>query len=202
MVGASGAGKSTLVALLLRFMEPQTGQLSINGNPSTNISLEAWRDQITWVPQNPFLFHDSIAANLRLARPEASEDELEEAVRLAHLDQFVKALPDGLDTIIGEEGARLSAGQAQRLALARAFLKDASILILDEPTSSLDPEQEQLVEASVRALVPNRVTGAAKPRTVITIAHRLNTVFQADKIVVLEKGRMVESGMHSELLES
>ena len=144
------------------------------------------------MPQNPFLFHDTIAANLRLARPEATEDELAAALRLAHLDGFVQSLPDGVETIIGEEGARLSAGQAQRLALARAFLKDAPLLILDEPTSSLDPEQETLVEASLRELM--------RDRTVITIAHRLNTVFQADKIVVLEKGRMVESGTHRELL--
>ncbi len=200
LVGSSGAGKSTLVALLLRFIEPQAGQLSMNGHPSVEIPIEGWRSQFAWVPQDPFLFHDTIAANLRLARPEATSDELAAALRLAHLDGFVQSLPDGLETLVGEEGARLSAGQAQRLALARAFLKDAPVLILDEPTSSLDPEQEQLVEASLHALVVDRLTGSAQPRTVITIAHRLNTVFQADKIVVLEKGRMAESGTHSELL--
>ena len=200
LVGSSGAGKSTLVALLLRFIEPVTGRLSINGQPSTDISIKDWRSRMAWVPQDPFLFHDTIAANLRLARPEATDDELAAALRLAHLDEFVQSLPDGIETLIGEDGARLSAGQAQRLALARAFLKDAPLLILDEPTSSLDPQQEQLLEASLRALVQNRLTGVAQPRTVITIAHRLNTVFQADKIVVLEKGRAVETGTHSELL--
>jgi ATP-binding cassette subfamily C protein CydCD len=200
LVGSSGAGKSTLVALLLRFVEPQAGQLTINGQPSTGIPLEIWRSQFAWVPQNPFLFHDTIAANLCLARPEASADELAAALRLVHLDDFIKSLPEGVETLIGEEGARLSAGQAQRLALARAFLKDAPVLILDEPTSSLDPEQEQLVEESLYAMVVNRLTGVAQPRTVITIAHRLNTVFQADKIVVLEHGRLVETGTHSELL--
>ena len=192
LVGSSGAGKSTLVALLLRFIEPATGQITLDGKPSTEISLEVWRSRIGWVSQNPFLFHDSIAANLRLARPEATDDELAAALRLAHLDEFVQSLPKGLETPVGEEAARLSAGQAQRLALARAFLKDPQILILDEPTSNLDPEQETLVEASLRELM--------RDRTVITIAHRLNTVFQADKIVVLEKGRLVEAGSHRDLL--
>jgi ATP-binding cassette subfamily C protein CydCD len=192
LVGSSGAGKSTLVALLLRFIEPGTGQMTLDGKPSTEISLEAWRSRIGWVSQNPYLFHDSIAANLRLARPEAMDDELAAALRLAHLDGFVQSLPERLETQIGEEGARLSAGQAQRLALARAFLKDTPLLILDEPTSSLDPGQEALVESSLRELM--------RDRTVITIAHRLNTVFQADKIVVLEKGRLVEAGTHRDLL--
>ena len=192
LVGPSGAGKSTIVALLLRFIEPQAGQLTLNGAPSSEISHETWRRWFAWVPQNPFLFHDSIANNLRLARPDASEAELADALRMAHLFEFVQTLPDGIETIIGEEGARLSSGQAQRLALARAFLKNAPVLLLDEPTSSLDPEQETLVEASLHTL--------RRGRSVITIAHRLNTVFQADKIIVLEKGRMIESGTHRALL--
>jgi ATP-binding cassette, subfamily C, bacterial CydCD len=192
LVGSSGVGKSTLAALLLRFIEPVSGQLTINNQPSTEIPLEAWRRCFAWVPQDPFLFHDSIAANLRLAKPDATQAELSAAASLAHLDPFIQALPEGYETLIGEAGARLSAGQAQRLALARAFLKDAPILILDEPTSSLDPEQEVLVEACVRELMHDR--------TVVTFAHRLNTVFQADRIIVLEGGRMVESGTHRELL--
>jgi ATP-binding cassette subfamily C protein CydCD len=192
LVGSSGAGKSTLVALLLRFIEPGTGQITLDGKPSTEISLEAWRSRIGWVSQNPFLFHDTIAANLRLARPEATDDELAAALCLAHLDGFVQSLQKGMETPVGEEAARLSAGQVQRLALARTFLKDPPILILDEPTSNLDPEQETLVEASLRELM--------RDRTVITIAHRLNTVFLADKIVVLEKGRLVEAGSHRDLL--
>jgi ATP-binding cassette subfamily C protein CydCD len=201
LVGASGAGKSTLVALLLRFIEPGEGQLVIDKQSAAAMPLEAWRRLVSWVPQNPSLFHDTIAANLRLAKPEASQGELETAARLAHLDQFIQALPQGYETMIGEEGTRLSAGQAQRLALARAFLKEAPILILDEPTSSLDPEQEQLVEASVRELLHDRAAGSGQTRTVITFAHRLNTVFQADRIVVLEEGRIVETGTHSELLK-
>ena len=125
LVGSSGAGKSTLVALLLRFIEPATGQITLDGKPSTEISLEAWRSRIGWVSQNPFLFHDTIAANLRLARPAATIDELVAALRLAHLDEFVLSLQKGMETPVGEEAALLSAGQAQRLALARAFLKDA-----------------------------------------------------------------------------
>ncbi len=192
LVGSSGVGKSTLAALLLRFIEPGSGSICMDDQPSTDIPLETWRRRFAWVPQNPYLFHDTIAANLRLAKPDATEAELSSAARLAHLEPFILSLPDGYATPIGEQGARLSAGQAQRLALARAFLKDAPILILDEPTSSLDPEQESLVETSLRILMQGR--------TIITIAHRLNTVFQADRILVLEGGRLVESGTHTELL--
>lgn len=192
LVGPSGAGKSTLAALLLRFIQPQAGAILVDGRPLEEISPETWREQVAWVPQNPHLFHDTIAANLRIARPDATEEELEAAVRLARLDEFVRSLPQGYETVIGEEGARLSGGEAQRLALARAYLKDAPILILDEPTASLDPQTESLLEESTRRLMQGR--------TVITIAHRLNTILQADQIVVLEKGRIVEQGMHRELL--
>jgi ATP-binding cassette, subfamily C, bacterial CydCD len=200
LVGSSGTGKSTLVALLLRFMEPSSGRLTVNNELLTQIPPETWRRSVAWVPQNPSLFHDTIAVNLRLAKPEATDEELRQAARLVQLDQFVESLPDGYETLIGEQGARLSAGQAQRLAMARAFLKDAPILILDEPTSSLDPEQEALIEACVRELMRNRAARGEQRRTIITIAHRLNTVFRADKILVLEGGRIVESGTHWELL--
>ena len=189
-----------MAALLLRLIEPAAGHLSLNGTPSTEIPLETWRRLVAWVPQNPSLFQDTLAANLRLAKPEASSAELMQAARQAHLEQFIQALSDGYETRIGEEGARLSTGQAQRLALARAFLKDAPILILDEPTSSLDPQLETLVETSFRALPSGQAAAGLQPRTVITIAHRLNTVFQADRIVVLERGRIVETGTHQELL--
>ena len=192
LVGMSGAGKSTLAALLLRFMEPDNGQITINHAPISAIPLHSWRDQVAWVPQNPHLFHDTIAANLRIARLDASLADLAAAVKLAHLDEFICSLPEGYAAMIGEEGTRLSSGQAQRLALARAFLKDASFLILDEPSSSLDPENESLLEESSRLLMQGRTT--------LTIAHRLNTVFQADKIIVLEGGRLVESGTHRELM--
>ena len=193
LVGLSGAGKSTLAALLLRFIHPDGGQITINHEPITAIPIESWRNLVAWVPQNPYLFHDTLAANLRLARPDATDGQLVVAAQAAQLDDFIQSLPQGYQTVIGEEGARLSAGQAQRLALARAFLKNAPILILDESTSSLDPQQEMQVESAMHALM--------HARTVITIAHRLNTVFQADRIFVLEQGLLVEEGTHRELLQ-
>ena len=192
LVGMSGAGKSTLAALLLRFIHPDGGQITINHEPLSVFSLETWRRLIAWVPQNPYLFHDTVSANLRLARPDATDEQLVAAARAAHLDEFIQSLPQGYGTVVGEEGARLSGGQGQRLALARAFLKNAPVLILDEPTSSLDPEQEMLVESAMHNLM--------RGRTVITIAHRLNTVFRADRIFVLEQGRLAEEGTHRELL--
>jgi len=193
LVGESGAGKSTLAGMLLRFMEPGHGRISIDGKSLNEISLAAWRCLISWVPQAPHLFHDTMAANLLLARPDATSDEISSATAAAHLTGFIRSLPKGLDTVLGEDGTRLSGGQAQRLALARAFLKNAPILILDEPTSSLDPEQEILVGAAMHRLMQGR--------TVITIAHRLNTIYQADRIFVLEQGRLVESGTHRTLME-
>lgn len=192
LVGASGAGKSTLASLILRFIAPQSGQILLGEIPLEQIPPELWREQIAWVPQNPYLFSDSLAANLRLARPAADETELLRVCRRAGLQEFVESQPDGLQTAIGERGARLSGGQAQRLALARAFLKDAPILLLDEPTSSLDPGLEASLEASVRELMQGRTT--------IVIAHRLATIHQADQIVVLEAGKAVETGIHAALI--
>ncbi|HET9912770.1 MAG TPA: thiol reductant ABC exporter subunit CydD [Anaerolineales bacterium] len=192
LVGASGAGKTTLINLLLRFIEPTHGAITINHDPLTGIPVDNWRSQIAWVPQKPYLFHDTISANIRLGKPDATNEEMIAATKSAHLHEFIETLPEKYETIIGESGARLSSGQAQRLALARAFLKDAPILVLDEPTSSLDPETESFLEESARHLMQGR--------TVITIAHRLNTVFRADQIIVLEEGRIVESGTHRELL--
>lgn len=196
LVGPSGAGKSTLAALLLRFVEPTDGRIAVTAEgrslPLTAIPADVWRAQVAWVPQMPHLFHDTLANNLRVAKPNASQEELDAAIRAAHLDEFVRSLPQGYETIIGEEGARLSGGQAQRLALARAFLKDAPLLIMDEPTSSLDPAAEALLEDAVRHLMQGR--------TVMTIAHRLNTAARADCILVLKEGRIVESGSHAELL--
>ena len=192
LVGASGAGKTTLANILLRFLKPQSGQILVNEKPLDEIDIDSWRGLLAWVPQKPYLFHDTIAANIRLGNLTATDEQVAEAARAAHLDDVIKSLPQQYETIIGEGGARLSSGQAQRLALARAFLKDAPILILDEPTSSLDPETESLLEESTRHLMQSR--------TVITIAHRLNTVFQADQIVVLESGHIAESGTHQELL--
>ncbi len=193
LVGPSGAGKSTLVNLLLGFHQPACGKIYteyvhapvIQGPPPTT--------QIAWVPQKPYLFHDTLAANIRLGRPEASNEELASAALAAGLGDFIASLPEGYQTIIGEGGVRLSGGQAQRLALARAFLKDAPLLILDEPSSSLDPQTEFVLEESMHRL--------GQGRTVLTIAHRLSTVYQADQIIVLERGRVVETGTHTGLVE-
>lgn len=192
VVGKSGAGKSTLVGLLLGFLRPDSGSIyTVYGNGSV-VSGPPSFSLLSWVPQDPYLFHDTIAANIRLARPSAGEEEIVAAARAAHLDEFVRSLPHGYQTVIGEGGARLSAGQAQRLALARAFLKNAPILILDEATANLDPREESLVMDAIRRLTPNRM--------VLIIAHRLTTVREADHILVLDDGKVVERGNHTELL--
>ena len=192
LVGASGAGKSTLANLILGFFPPGEGEIRIDGIDLADLDLKEWRKGIAWVPQKPNLFQDTIASNIRLAQPGASDGAVAAAASAAHLSEFIEALPEGYQTRIGEGGARLSGGQAQRLALARAFLKNAPILLLDEPTSQLDPITESQLADATRALMAGR--------TVITIAHRLNTIFQADRIIVLQKGEIVESGTHQELL--
>ena len=192
LVGPTGAGKSTVAQLILRFIEPERGAIVAGGQPLGEIDLAAWRGRIAWVPQTPHLFHDTVAANMRLARPEASDDDLVNAARLACLHDFIVSLPQGYATIIGEEGARLSGGQAQRLALARAFLKDAPFLIMDEPTSRVDPELEALLQRATGELM--------RGRTTLVIAHRLSTVRQADQILVLADGMVVERGSHAALL--
>ncbi len=192
LVGPSGAGKTTLANILLRFIKPTSGQITINHEPVTNISFDDWHRVISWVSQKPYLFHDTLAANVRLGNPDASIEDVASAARAAHLEDFIESLPQKYDTMVGEGGARLSSGQAQRLALARAFLIATPILILDEPTSSLDPETESYIEEFTHTVI--------KGRTVITIAHRLNTVYNANQIVVFDQGRIVETGSHEELL--
>lgn len=192
LVGVSGAGKSTLASLLLRFIEPGSGQIWVDGMPLAQIPPEVWRRQIAWVPQNPYLFQDTLAANLRLARPDAAESDLVTACEQAGLMEFIAGLPQGFETPLGERGARLSGGQAQRVALARAFLKNAPFLLLDEPTSSLDPGLEAALENAVQKLLIGR--------TALVIAHRLATTYQANQILVLDAGRLVESGTHASLL--
>ena len=186
LIGETGAGKSTVAQLLLRFLEPTEGRITVSGVPLEEIDPEQWRRRLTWVPQAPYLFHTTVAENLRLANPDASDEQLWSALEQAHLAEFVAALPQGLDTSVGEGGARFSTGQAQRLALARAFLRDAPLLVLDEPTSNVDPELEAQLQQSTRELL--------RGRTALVIAHRLNTVLDADWVVVLERGRVVQQG--------
>lgn len=193
LIGSSGAGKTTLVYILLRFIKPTQGQIFLNGESITTIPFNEWHELVSWVGQNPYLFQGTISANICLGKPAASFEEVKAAAHAAHMDDFIESLPQKYESFIGEGGARLSKGQAQRLALARVFLTDSPILILDEPTSSLDPETEEALEESTLRLMSSR--------TVITIAHRLTTVFKADQIIVLDKGRIIESGTHNELLD-
>ena len=193
LVGPSGAGKSTVAQLLLRFIEPQRGEIRVNGARLADVPAGDWRKQVAWVSQNPYLFNMSVMENIRLARPDAARDEITLAAQLAHAHEFIQALPQGYDTVIGERGARLSGGQAQRIALARAFLKDAPLLILDEATSNLDPETEALLQDATERLMQGRMT--------LVIAHRLSTVYRADCIVVMDAGQVVETGTHSSLMQ-
>ena len=192
LVGASGAGKSTLAHLLLRFALPTAGQIRVDGEGLDNIPSAMWRKQIVWVPQQPVVFQSTIAENIALGRPQASLTEIQAAAGLALLDQRIAALPAGYNTVLGEFGARLSGGELQRLALARAFLLDAPLLVLDEPSGHLDPASEELLEQAMHRLCANR--------TILIIAHRLPTVYRADQILVLDRGRIVESGKHSALI--
>ena len=193
LVGASGSGKTTLASLLPRFHVPESGELLIDDIPANDLTLASLRRQIAIVSQETLLFDDTVAANIAYgAKADASQAEIEAAAAAANALDFIRALPSGFDTRIGENGNRLSGGQRQRLAIARALLKDAPILILDEATSSLDAESERLVQAALDKLMQNRTT--------LVIAHRLSTIERADRIVVLAGGRKIEEGAHQELL--
>jgi subfamily B ATP-binding cassette protein MsbA len=192
LVGPSGGGKSTILNLIPRFFDVQSGVVSIDGHDVRDVTLSSLRGQIALVTQEPFLFDDTIRANIAYARPEASPGEIEQAARAAAAHEFIMALPQGYETPVGELGSRLSGGQRQRIAIARAFLKDAPILLLDEATSSLDTESEAKVQEALERLM----TG----RTAILIAHRLSTVRGADRIYVIERGRVVETGHHESLM--
>jgi ATP-binding cassette subfamily C protein CydCD len=192
LVGASGAGKSTLVDLLLRFAEPLDGRILANGIPLADLAPEDWRENVALAPQRPILFHGSVLENLRMARPGATQGEVEEAAGLAGADGFVRRLPMGYETQIGERGVRLSEGEVRRLGIARAFLKDAPLIVMDEPASDLDPESERLLEAALE--------GLGRDRTVLLVAHRLGAARSADRIAVLEEGSLAEIGTHEELL--
>ncbi len=192
IVGHTGAGKTTLAGLLLRYFDPQRGRVLIDGHDLREVSVASLRRQISLVPQESTLFPVSIAENIRYSKPEASDDEIYAAAVAAHAHEFIAALPEGYRTILAEGGASVSGGERQRIALARAFLKGAPILILDEPTSSLDASTEALILESLGRLMAGR--------TAIIIAHRLSTIRRADQILVIQDGRLVERGTHRELL--
>jgi subfamily B ATP-binding cassette protein MsbA len=192
LVGPSGGGKSTILNLIPRFYDATDGRILIDGHDVRDVTLASLRERIALVTQEPFLFDDTIRANIAYAKPQASQAEIEAAARSAAAHDFILELPEGYDTLVGEAGARLSGGQRQRIAIARAFLKDAPILLLDEATSALDTESEAQVQAALSRLMSGRAT--------ILIAHRLSTVRGADRIYVIDKGRVVEMGDHAALM--
>jgi subfamily B ATP-binding cassette protein MsbA len=192
LVGPSGGGKTTLLNLIPRFYDATEGRVLVDGHDVRALTLSSLRAQIALVTQEPFLFDDTIRANIAYARSDATKDEIEAAARAAAAHDFITTLPAGYETGVGEAGARLSGGQRQRIAIARAFLKDAPILLLDEATSALDTESEAQVQAALKRLMAGRTT--------LLIAHRLSTVRGADRIYVIDKGRVVESGDHDSLV--
>jgi len=193
LVGASGSGKTTLANLVPRFYEPTGGRILLDGQDIAGLKLSALRSNIALVSQDVVLFNDTVAANIAYgAMNQLSRAEIIAAATAAHAMEFISAMPDGLDTMVGENGVKLSGGQRQRLAIARALLKNAPVLILDEATSALDTESERHVQAALEVLM--------RGRTTIVIAHRLSTIENAHRIVVLDGGRIAESGAHAELL--
>ena len=192
VVGPSGAGKSTLSRLLFRFYDVDQGRITIDDQDIREVTQQSLREAIGVVPQDTVLFNESIGYNIAYGRPEASQEEIQQAVRLAHLDDFIQRLPRGLDTVVGERGLKVSGGEKQRIAIARMLLKDPPILVFDEATSSLDSGSEKAILAALNEV--------AARRTTLVIAHRLSTVMDADNIVVLEQGRVIEQGTHDQLL--
>ncbi|MBK1706512.1 thiol reductant ABC exporter subunit CydD [Halochromatium glycolicum] len=193
LVGPSGAGKSTVANLLLGFIEPEKGRLTVDGQDLAAFDIEDWRRQLAWLPQQPRLFQGTIADNIRLGLPDATDEAVQRAARRAHAAEFIEQLPRAYDAPVGERGVGLSGGQIQRIALARAFLRDARLVILDEATASLDPASEALVQKALDEL--------ARDRSMLVIAHRLSTVRDADRILVIEQGRIIESGTHEVLVQ-
>jgi ATP-binding cassette subfamily C protein CydD len=192
VVGPSGAGKTTLASLLLGFVRPDSGRILVDGTDLAELDLDDWRARLAWLPQNPRLFQGSVLDNIRLGAPDADMDAVRQAAERARAAEFIERLPRGYDTPIGERGAGLSGGQIQRIALARAFVRDARLVVLDEATASLDPASEAQVQAAIEDL--------AKGRGLLVIAHRLATVRSADQIIVLEAGRVAEAGDHATLI--
>lgn len=193
LVGASGSGKTTMAQLLLRFYDPTKGAILIDGHDLRNVTLKSLRDQMAVVTQETHLFNDTVRANIAYGRPDATTEEIEDAAKAAYAHDFVSSLPQGYGTFIGERGTRLSGGEKQRISIARSLLKNPSILILDEATSALDTASEQMVQRALDRLLQGR--------TVLLIAHRLSTVRKANRIVVLEKGKIHEIGTHEELIQ-
>lgn len=192
VVGESGAGKSTLVKLLFRFYDPVSGAVRIDGQDISEVTQHSLRKHIGIVPQDTVLFNDTLGENIRYGRPTASEEDIQQAIRLAHLEHFIASLPDGIHTQVGERGLKLSGGEKQRVAIARAILKRPAIMVFDEATSSLDSQSEQAILTALREV--------AQGHTSLVIAHRLSTIIDADNILVMQQGQIVEQGTHSELL--
>ncbi|NUM88407.1 MAG: ATP-binding cassette domain-containing protein, partial [Bdellovibrionales bacterium] len=193
LVGASGAGKSTVLGLIPRFFDPARGIVKLDGLDLRDLQLDSLRAQVALVTQEVFLFHDTVAANVKAGVHFASDEDVERALKAAQAWDYVQGLPQGIHTTIGDRGQKLSGGERQRLSIARAILKNAPILLLDEATSALDTENERLVQAALDELMVGR--------TAVVVAHRLSTIRKAHRILVMEKGRIVEEGSHDELLE-
>jgi subfamily B ATP-binding cassette protein MsbA len=192
LVGSSGSGKSTLISLVMAFNRPTSGRILVDGRDLAGLRLMDYREQLASVLQENFLFDGTITENVGYARPGATLEQIKDACRIAHCDEFIGQFPNGYDTVVGERGIRLSGGQRQRVSIARAILANPRILILDEATSSLDSESEQMIQDGLRRLRSGRTT--------FVIAHRLSTIRSADQILVLEAGEIVERGTHAELL--
>lgn len=192
LVGPSGAGKSTVTKLLLRLYDVTDGAITIDGNDLREVTQKSLREAISYVPQEPVLFHRSLKENIKYGKPDATDEEVIEAAKKAHCHEFIASLAEGYDTHVGERGVKLSGGERQRVAIARAILKNAPILVLDEATSSLDSESEALIQDALRTLMEGK--------TVIVIAHRLSTIMRMDRIVVIEQGKVAASGTHDDLL--
>jgi ATP-binding cassette subfamily B protein len=192
LVGRSGAGKSTVVKLLLRLFNLETGVIRIDGQSIHKVTQASLREAVSYVPQEPLLFHRSILENIRYGKPNTTEKEVIAASKKAFCHEFIKKLPNGYDSLVGERGVKLSGGERQRVAIARAILKDAPILVLDEATSSLDPESEQYIQAAMAKLM--------EQKTVLVIAHRLSTIRHMDRVIVMDGGKIVDEGTHDVLL--
>ena len=192
IVGPSGSGKTTICSLLARFYDPQGGSISVGGHDLKEFTCDSLLTNISMVFQNVYLFNDTIRANICFGKPDATEEEMIEAAKKARCHGFIMALPKGYDTVVGEGGATLSGGEKQRISIARAMLKDAPIIIFDEATASIDPENEHLIQSAMSELT--------RGKTIITIAHRLATIRNADQILVVEDGRIAEKSTHDELI--